>query len=647
MINRKFSSVEELVGVLNKAKEEYYKDGSSRLSDEEFDNLVKELKALDPNNAFFDIIEIEENSHWEKVDHSEYKMGSLNKALEKEEINAFIDKHKDEDFILQYKMDGNSLKLIYDEGKLISAATRGNGILGEEILRNVLKMKGIPLNIDYKEKLVIRAETILKKADYDKLPKDQYKNLRNACTGISKGLDGIHCEKLTVISHSIMNKSDLTELESIELLNKLGFETVWTFPLYTKNIVKDQLNEIYKALENGERDKLDYDVDGLVLKVNDKKNEGEFWHHPKHQMAYKFSAQYKATYIRDVEWNYEGSRITPVAIVEPTELAGATITRVTLHNLDYLASCEVAINDKIEISRSGEVIPKFSQVLEKVKDRKIIEIPKLCPDCGQPTVIEGAFLYCRNPNCSSKVIKSVMDWLQAHDSRGVAEATVKTLYENKLFKNLIEFLDLPNQKLKLEIISTKISGMGSRSCEILIEQIKKSIETNTMLKFYDSLCIENFGKKRIDVMLNYIIYECDNFNASNFLNFLLVHLDFANIKGIGFEIKKSIKKQMLEKKIMIEQLIDYLPEMICGKPKKDNMSEKKLQSMSFCFTGTLPTLKRTEAEKLVIDNGGEIKGVSKNLSYLVYGEEAGSKLEKAEALGIKLITEEEFLNIIK
>jgi DNA ligase (NAD+) len=622
---------------LQKSADNYYANGTSELSDEEYDQIYDYLKLKYSSHDFFRSVgSSEKGEHWKKVNH-EYKMGSLNKVNTIEEMNQWIIKQSEREFIIEEKLDGISILLIYDNGVLISASTRGDGEQGENILRNVKRMKGVPSTIGYKDLKAIRAEIIMTHSDFNKLPKElEAKNPRNITAGIAKRLDGKYCNYLTVICTEFMS-SETDRSEALVYLEYLGFIVVQSY-----DSIITPVEHLYNSYIRERRDLLDYDIDGLVIKTNKVLKEKEDdWSHPKHQIAFKFPNQYKATYLREVVWQYKGNRISPVGIVDPVQLAGATVTRVSLNNIDFINDLKLKINSKVEITRANEVIPKIQSVLEE--GDKEIEMPTKCPTCNSNVIQDGKFFYCSNEECSSKTVRKILKWLQAHDAKGIAQSTIESLFEEQMFQDLPMFLDY---KLWLDYVKD-LEGFGSRKAEIIKTEIDKTLHT-TILKFMDALDFTDMGERKWKAILDYFAekYIGENITIEMFLSLLKTY-ELMLIEGIAEETKRKIKDSLKDKEELINDLLTIVK--VEDYKKETNMSGE-LSGMSFCFTGKLETMKRPEAQKLVEENGGINKsGVSNDLTYLVTNDSTSgsAKNKDAEQKGVKLINEEQFLKMIK
>lgn len=641
----------ELEKKLREASKAYYTNGSSAMSDAEYDMNLELLKTVDPQNDFLkeigsDLVFSSDNSKWVKEKH-EYPVGSLNKVQTLEEFKKWYSKLNNKDIIVEEKLDGISIVATYENGRLISALTRGSGIEGEVITRNFIKMKNVKKIINFKDKIVVRGEIILKRSDFDKLPEEEdFKNLRNACAGIAKRLDGKYCEYLTFMPHGILNHQDLKLKTELEVLNVI--ESLFTnFVTYIIDDPKSTLDKVsfvesvYNDYINDDRDKLDYDIDGLVIKQNIL--EDDDWKNPEYQIAFKFPHQAKTSYIKDIEISTRGGHICPVAIIDPVEIAGVTVSRVGLNNFKFCQDRNIGIGAKVQVTRRNDVIPYIEEVLVKGKD---IQIPTHCPVCNSPLELESdesLYYTCSNIDCKCKLIRHIMKWMTAHNSKGIAAATIELLIDNNIINSFEDFITLSYNKHSWNNI-LNIQGFGESKLNTLISEIEKTSNT-TWINFLVGIDISYIGKSMLEKILDKIpklddisdfekfIYSPEIYKVDGFANENVIRL------RSGFDKNKKKINTLIKSGVKIEKFVN----------DKVDSSLQFLSGISFCFTGSLETMGRTEAEKLVKKYGGDIKGVSKKLTYLVTNDvnSGSSKNEKARELGVKVIDEVKFLEILR
>jgi DNA ligase (NAD+) len=641
-------AIQRLIKQLQDADSAYYNDGSSTLTDKEYDRLKDLLRNLDPDNAYLKEVAHENLTvtEWEKVKHK-YPLGSLNKCNEEDELRKWLG---DTLVVGQEKLDGLSIALTYLNGNISSAVTRGDGEVGDNILQNVVKMKGVPRQIKFQKPLVVRAEILLKHSEWFKMPvEDRGKNPRNTAAGAAKELNGSKCKYLSVVAYSILNSESDSEIVDLELLEKLGFEVVPYFiPVNIYALVTQ-----YHVYNVTSRNKLDYDIDGLVIKSIEKDSSDD-WKYPKSQIAWKFPHQTTETILRDVVWQVSGDRVTPVAVFDPVDLAGVTISRASLHNMEYIKRLNVRIGDKIEITRRNDVIPQVERVLISNGGNEITA-PEKCPMCGKHVAFDKnineddmAWLVCTNTDCPAKVLKNIIKWLEVHDTKGVAEKMVETLFNHSVFYSLPDFLQLAGIDSVKEKNILSIEGMGEAKLQILQEQIKKTINCD-LISFFGGLNVSGFGRRMWERIIKYLQIEKDTVTVNDVIDFI----SLPYMKGLG-HIEGFAETNTKELQSYIKTHTTYINEMInIVKPQdysKPSLTSENLKGKSFCFTGELTAMPRKEAQDAVLRNGGEIKSsVTKGLTYLVTNDpnSGSTKNKKAQALGTTIIGEVEFLKLIK
>jgi DNA ligase (NAD+) len=640
--------IDKILEQLRAADVAYYNDGTSTISDKEYDRLKDLLRNLDPDNAYLKEVAHEGGivTEWEKVKH-QYPLGSLNKCNEFAEFKSWFTSGAK---ILQEKLDGISLALTYEQGILHTAITRGDGEIGDNILPNVMKMKGVPKFIKNPPKsLVVRAEIVLKHSDWLKMPIDERgKNPRNTAAGAAKELNGSKCKYLTVIAYNILNSPTTTELEDLNLLREYGFNVVEFATVTTAN----QANIMYGNYIDELRKKLDYDIDGLVFKPNVKVTTDD-WKYPKHQIAWKFPHQSAETILKDVIWQVSGDRVNPVAILDPVDVAGVTVSKASLHNVEFIKNLNIKIGDKVEITRRNDVIPHIERVLVSYGG-ETVKVPTNCPICSGDLHFdtnineeEMAWMVCTNQKCPAKLIKDILKWLEVHDTKGIAEKTIETLYEQSVFKNLKEFIELSNLTPIQEKNILSIEGMGDTKIETLKDQITKTLNCELTL-FFAGLNAPGFGRRMWERIIKYLQIEKDSVSAQDVLDFITIPYEkgLGHIEGFAETNSKELQKFVKDNSEYINELVILVKPQVYSKP---SLTSEKLKGKSFCFTGEI-SMSRKEAQDNVIKNGGEVKSsVTKGLTYLVTNEpnSGSTKNKKAQQLGTQIISGEQFLELIK
>lgn len=633
------------------ADENYHTFGMSELSDAEYDSLKDKLRELDPSNKLLKKIghavekdepkskkKSKEKEHWVKVTHSDYKMGSQNKVNELSQLKKWTSKY-DDLFVTQHKMDGISIKLTYKNGELVSAITRGEGDVGEDIVRNARKMEGVPSTILEKRDVITRSEIILKKS---KLSIIGGKTTRNSASGTAKRLDGEGCEHLTVITYCVMNAKELgikTETETIAFVKRNGFKPVCTYA--TKDA--DAIEEIMQDYIKTKRAELDWDIDGLVIKTNTILDDA--WDYPERSIAYKFPAEEGVTKLIDVIWQDSGGRVNPVGILEPIKINGITISRATLNNIDFIQKMGIKINDLVRVSRRNDVIPCIEGVSIAAKDGEVIVAPKVDDD-GFPIVRaknsageELVYLVSTNPNSTAKKLRQITSWYEAFGAKGVAEETVSAILEAGIAKDLPSFFKIG---LKGHDDLVNIEGFGPGKFRILNQATKLTLEVG-FLDFLNAMDITGFSEKRFEPILEHIN---KTLTITEFVDWVETNSqEIVQLNGFGDNTVSALLQGLKDRKQLIKDMLDLVKVRSWEPQKKDTNSA--ICGKSFCFTGSM-TYDRSILELAVKKRSGIVAGVSKKLDYLVTNDpnSGSNKNEKADKLGVAKITEKEFLDMI-
>lgn len=644
------TEINKLIQELKNADNLYYGDGNSVMSDKEYDEKKNKLLVLDPNNSYLKEVASEniDDSHWEKEQH-EYPLGSLDKVNKLDELIKWHKDYMNRTFLVEEKLDGISIALTYENSKLVKAITRGKDGIGENITRNVKKMKGVPQNITYAEKLVIRAEIVMTKDDFENLPEgSKKKNPRNAAAGAAKKLTGDLCGYLTVICYDILNRDGkMKESECCQLLKSLNFTTVSYY--FVKNV--EEINKIYSEYEKM-RASLNWDIDGLVIKVNEQGDDTGSWEHPKTKVAWKFEHQEASTILEGVSISVRGSRLQPVAILTPVDVAGVTVSRASLHNFQYIKNLGLTIGAKVLITRRNDVIPQIEQVL--IPGTIAIDIPMNCPVCSSETTWElntakecTEYLICPNPECDAKVTKSIMKWLEIHDTKGIAKKTVELLYENSIITSLPDFIDIKNGNFDSKI--TSIDGMGIRKLEILKKELE-SCSLTDINKFYAGINLHGSGRRVIEKITTRILELHNKVDCNLFEEFCNGNIEsnLCTVEGFAVPSAKRFQEELINKKELIMNMKKAVTIESLSKKEKTS-SSSGISGQSFCFTGALNTMNRKEAQAMVTNACGIVKdSVGAGLTYLVTNDpnSGSSKNEKAQKFGTKLITEEQFVSLL-
>lgn len=636
------TEIKKLEDLIDEADQLYYDLDSPTITDVDYDALKDRLRVLDPTNRRLKSVggsgtASASKIHWEKYTHKEHKMGSLNKITTEDALEKFCIKLPGP-YLLQHKLDGISIKLIYENGKLIKAVTRGKNDVGEVITKNVLKMGGIPSTIKYNGDLVVRGEIVLFHSKFDRVGG---KNPRNAAGGAAKRLDGVGCRFLNVKTYCVMNSDKVsgikTECEAMIFLSNNGFDIVDSIVVKTTKDIQVVMDEYIKKT----RKTIDWDIDGMVIKTNEIKLDD--WDYPTRAIAYKFPSEKGITKLLKVDWQDSGGRITPVAILEPVEVGGTTIARATLNNTDYIAKLDLHVNDQVYISRRNDVIPCVEGVAVPASNRIKIIVPTKDAQ-GYPIVRAKnsngdllVYLVSTNPNSSAKVVRRIMAWYRAHDTKGVAEETVISILEAGIAKDLPDFFDIG---LAGHSDLASLEGFGAGKFRVLNKATLKTKNTD-IIRFLNGIDLQGFGTSRFEAVL-----EAYNkpITIKDFCFLLAEETFISNLAGFGSNTAKALRNEIKDKEDIIKEMLKRVTVDDWTPQKKVST---KINGLSFCFTGAMDN-DRDTMEKAVKKNGGIVAGVSKHLDYLVTNDQnsGSTKNEKATKLGIKKISEKEFLKMI-
>ena len=654
--------IEELISLINYHNEKYYNQDSPEIEDFEYDNLMKELIKLEEENPELKRNDSPSNrvggkplDKFEQVVHK-IPMLSLSNAYSWEDLKDFDSRVReavgaDVEYVVEFKIDGLSVGLNYNNGIFESGATRGNGIVGENITKNLMTIKNIPLNIDEKGELTVRGEVYISKKDFEEINKIQeeqdqplYANPRNLAAGSLRQLDS----KLTAkrpLDIFIFNLEDInskqfkTHSESLEYLKQQGFHVSPEFKVFK---TMDEIIEYIKYWTE-HREDLGFGIDGMVIKVNNlaqREQMGYTAKSPIWSIAYKFPSERKETKLLDivVEVGRTGT-ITPTAVLEPIRLAGTTVSRATLHNEDYINEKDIKINDTVLVQKAGDIIPQVVEVIKEKRTGEEIEfkMPEECPVCGEPTVrLEGeAAVKCINISCPAQIRRGIIHFAsrEAMDIDGLGESIITLLLKQDLIKDISDLYYLKKEQISV------LERMGDKSATNLINAINKSKE-NDLWRFINGLGIKLIGTKAAKILASEFKDLDKLMNATE--------QELINLEEFGQTMADSVVEFFKEEKNI--SVIEKLKEAGVNTKliESDDADIPKIfEKMKIVLTGTLPTLKRNDAKEMIEKRGGKAtSSVSKSTSFVLAGEEAGSKLTKANDLGIKVIDEEKFLQLI-
>ena len=653
--------MDELIDYINKASYEYYVLDNPTITDQEYDDYYNELLSIEEKYPELKREDSPTNrvggavlDKFEKVTH-DHPMLSFDDIFNEEEIILFDERIKKvvstAHYTLEPKMDGLSGSLIYKKGVLVRGATRGDGVTGEDITTNIKTIKSVPLRLTEDIDIEVRGEIYMSKKSFLEANREKVKNgekefanPRNAAAGSIRQLDSKVAAKrnLDFMAYFIPNPEDYgikTQKESLEFLRKLGFVTNYKLNGYAKN-VKDIINYIDSLSEK--RDNLPFEIDGVVLKVDnleDEKRLGFTSRVPRWGIAYKFPAKEVLTTLKEIKFTVgRTGKITPNAIFSPVHVSGSLVSKATLHNSDYCIDKDVRVGDTISIRKAGDVIPEVVEV--KLDRRKEDSVPfkmiENCPMCDSVLVRKDANHYCKNEHCPSRKIESLIHF-SSRDAmyiEGFGESIVEDFYNLGYLKNIDDFYILDKYKDELMLLE----GFGEKSISKLLESASNS-KKNSLERLLFGLGIRYVGKKTAKILSKYY-KTMDN----------LIKADFDELKSIndiGDVIAKSIVDYFSDEKNinLINRLKDlnlnmrYLGEEV-------NTSNENINGKTFVITGTL-SRPRDEIKEEIEGLGGNVTGsVTKKTDYVIAGEKAGSKLTKANELVIRVLTEEEYNNML-
>ena len=657
MSNSNMNRMKELVKTLNQYRDSYYNKQKSEVSDYEYDKLFDELKQLEEatgivlSNSPTQTVGYEVKSELKKVTHN-HPMLSLDKTKSIDDLKKFLG---DKIGILMLKLDGLTVSLRYMNGQLVSAETRGNGEIGEDILHNAKVFSNIPLQIDYQGELIVDGEAIITWDAFEKinagLPEgEKYKNPRNLASGSVRQLDSkIAAERnIKFIAWKMVKGSDSNSFNKrLNILGDLGFEVTPRYILDSKVI-----GEMIDCLK-GTAEHNGYPIDGMVLgydDVNYGESLGMTGHHLRSQIAFKFYDEEVETTLKGIDWTMGKTGVlTPTAIFEPVEIDGTTVERASLHNISILnetLGVTPHIGQKITVYKANQIIPQVLSADKKPNYNNVLFIPLKCPICGGNTEIKqennSQVLICSNDNCKGKLLGKLVHFVSknAMNIDGLSEATLEK-FINKGWLN--SFKDVMNIKDYYYLIAV-LDGFGAKSARKLIDAIEASKNT-TLDRFIYSLCIPLIGRSASKTISQYFDGSFERFYNEGCLDYFV----FENLEGFGFEMSCSMRQYLNTNIKMIKELADILT---FETPKKETIPQNiNLVGKTFVITGSLNTFaNRDEAKEQIEALGGKVSGsVSAKTSYLVNNDinSTSGKNKKAKELGVPIITEEELVNMMK
>lgn len=650
--------IEELRAVIDYHSRLYYDNDRPEIEDDEFDALTRELKELEA--AYPDLITPDsytQRVHGElsrlftEVRH-EVPLGSLQDVFSLDEVRSFDARIRetvsDPVYVVEPKIDGLSTAIEYRDGIFYRGATRGNGEVGEDVSANLRTIAAIPDRLtEPVSRLIVRGEVYMPHDNFAALVAAQeengeqpFKNPRNAAAGSLRQKDPTVAARrgLSIFAFNVQlieGEQVTSHAASIERMKALGLSVI---PFYTVCRTADELcTEIERIGEI--RSGLPFDIDGAVVKVDDlaqREQIGSTSKFPKWAVAYKYPPEEKLTRLLDVEVTVGRTGVlTPTGVFEPVTLAGTTVSRATLHNQDYINEKDIGIGDTVVLRKAGEIIPEVVRVAEKAADHRRFTLPSVCPSCGQPTVrVEGeAATRCVYAGCPAQLCRNIIHFVSrpAMDIDGLGTAVVEQLIAEGKIRAAYDLYTLKKEEI------AAMEGLGEKSADNLLAAIDKS-RGNDLYRLLFALGIRHIGEKAAKVL-------AEHYGTMEALMAADAE-DLARIDGVGGVLADSVVSFFAaeQNRLTVEKLQEAGVNMTCLTERKDD----RFVGLTFVLTGTLPTMGRSEASALIEQYGGKTSGsVSKKTSIVLAGEDAGSKLTKAQTLGIRIIDEAEFLEMLK
>ena len=651
----------KLVSLLNKYSYEYYVEDNPQITDTEYDTLYKQLEKLEEKYPEL----ILENSptqrvgdrvldEFEKITHK-IPMLSLSNTFSTEDLIDFdarvskLVSGENVDYICELKIDGLAISINYDNGNLVSAATRGDGTVGEDVTENIKTIFSIPKVLKDKKSFEVRGEVYLPKKSFNILNKEReennevlFANPRNAAAGSLRQLDSKITAKrrLSAFIYSIVGDDSIVSQE-----NALNTAKEYELPVNPNFKLCKSIDEVIDYINYWTEHKQDlpYDIDGIVIKVNSYNLQEEIGYtqkSPRWATAYKFPEEELATKLLDVELSVGRTGIiTPVAILDPIVISGSTVSKASLHNKDIIDDLDIHIGDMVVVKKAGEIIPKVVRVVKELRTEGSTkyQMPSNCPSCHQETYVKDndPFTRCKNPDCPDQNIRKIIHFASrdALNIEGLGDKVVATLYDKGIISHTIDLYSLDKDKL------IALERMGEKSVDNLLNAIEKSKESSLDKVIY-ALGILNVGKKAGKILAQKYV------NLSNFMNATLEEL--INLDDVGQITAESILDYLSDDNNIkfINDLINIgmNPQYEINEIKSNNIFSGK----TVVLTGKLVELTRNEAKEFLEKNGAKVTGsVTSKTDLLIAGEKAGSKLTKAEQLGIDVINEEQFANMVR
>lgn len=641
----------------------YYNEDNPAISDFDYDMLTQEIRKIEEKypklkkeDEAVNKVGGAPSTLFNKV-NLEVPMQSLMDVFSFEEVESFLNKilkeEKDTDFVVETKIDGLSVSLTYNNNELVLASTRGDGIVGEDITDNIKMVDSIPKKIPYDGKLILRGEVYISKKDFKDLITAQeergekiFANPRNAAAGSLRQKDSSKIKErnlsIYIFNVQYSDKKFSSHYDSLQFVKSLGIDINYYVKKIEGKDIKEKTEKVKEAIEeiHEKRKELGFEIDGAVIKVDDlnlRKTLGQTAKVPRWAVAYKYPAEQKETTLKDIIFNTSRTgTITPIAVLDRVLVDGSMIERASLHNFDYIKEKDLRINDRVILQKAGDIIPEIVRAIKEKRDgsEKEVDAPKVCPVCGSITIKENMAIKCINDECPSKVHKKIEHFASknAMNIEGLAEKNIKILLDKGLIK------DIPDIYLLKEEDFLGLKKNGKKYAKNMYESIQKSKE-NPLHRLLNAIGIPNIGITAAKKLAKEYKNLEKLMNASK--------EELVNIQDIGEITAENIEMFFKDEKTkeMLNRLVSY--GINTKEPESNEEESEKLKDLTFVITGSFD-IKREEIKDIIEKNGGKVSSsVSSKTNYLVKGENAGSKLTKAESLNINIVTFKEVLKMIE
>ena len=665
--------IKELIEKLNKYRDAYYNNNESLISDHEYDNLFDQLLELEKqtgiilSNSPTQTVGYSAVSSLKKVKHN-HPLLSLNKTTE---IDKFVDYFKGHDSVIMAKLDGLTCSLLYRNGSLVQAESRGNGEIGEDITNNARAFSNIPLHIPYLGELIVDGECIIDYGTFEWIKEKEntdYKNPRNLVSGTVRQLDSsiVANRKVKFIAWRLYSAKDIESkpnsvsksiLAGFEFLNTLGFEVVPYWDCRYDPVIDDKAYETFYTLAidkiRSRCGKYGIPIDGIVSIFDDVgygEELGSTGHHPKHSLAFKFYQDENETILTDIEWNTSRTGlINPVAIFEPVEIDGTTVTRATLNNVSIIKDLELGIGDTITIIKANQIIPQIKSNLTR---SNTYVIPQTCPSCGGYADLRNDkgrwMLFCTNPKCKAIQHDKIANFASREGMNivGISDERLLSLMDAGLINDYVSIYNLASHRNVIE----NMPGFGKKSVDNLLKAIEDSRECS-LTNFLVAIGITGVGKSSAKIIANYCENNCDSDYIDYLIQLATSNHDWSEMEGFGQSTSDAINSFLVENRDEIVSVARCIHIQRDNNSAADVVSDNIFGGKTFCITGKLD--KYANRDELVMDiekHGGKIvSGVTSKTNYLITNDptSGSSKNEKAKKYGTTLITEDDFISMIK